>query len=103
MPDWIKALLILAVVAIVGLLLLGWIARKAFAVGARAGRFTITALATGGVSVLWPGADEGIEITKVQGERTRGAIILDALASGGVSLLTEPPRDSNSRRPTGAA
>jgi hypothetical protein len=73
-----------------------WATRRVIRAATRGTRSAITALSSGGVSLLWPQATDP-EGKEVGPGRTKRRAFLDALASGGVSLLAAEPHGERKR------
>jgi DNA-binding transcriptional regulator of glucitol operon len=101
MSEWLTGLvrtgLVFVVIVTIGGFLVWWLVTRTLSATARLGRSAVTALSSGGVSLFWPEANNLQEAQNTSPARTRRRVVLDALATGGVSIFTEPgPRTDGS-------
>jgi len=106
-PTWLKIVLGLAVTVVVGygvvVVMVEYVlkpvakgGKRAYSITTRAGQISIRALATGGVSLLWPQL-EPAHGAKSDREPSRVRVVLAAFATGGVSVLTPRTRRKDER------
>jgi hypothetical protein len=93
MTEWVEGLLIVFAVVGVGVVVLRAVVSRIFHLAARAGRGTLGALSTGGVSLLTRDPAHSLETQPARRPISLRSLALDALATGGVSLLyNEAPK-----------
>jgi hypothetical protein len=91
-PDWLLKLIVYPIVFVGGLLVLRYVLGLIVRALGRGGRVALAALSSGGLSLLSGSLEADLEPALETRPTTKRALLLNALASGGVSLLyTDPP------------
>lgn len=92
MPHWLQGVLIIGIIFVVGVTVLIAVMERVFRAAAKAGRYALAALSTGGVSLFTQQPDTGEEAARATRPRTRLELVLGVFATGGLSaFFTEPP------------
>lgn len=92
MSDWLIKLVAFLAFLAVALLVLRYVLTRMVRMLGRGGQVTLAALSSGGLSLFSGALDADLEPAPETKPKTKRALVLNALATGGISLFyTDPP------------